>query len=151
MIKVSAARRRHILDGDATGGGHGPGRGLSGKSEFPATLTDDQIIAGVEALANDPTNYPGGTIPTAPGRFKISGVIGGVKSTVIVDPKAGEVITAWPEGDPATPNVRRQRWARMPRTGMRSEGFSGRRGIACRRGAVLRSPPPCRWVSLRGP
>ena len=56
MIRVSPARRVHILDGDATGGGHGPGRGISGKSEFPPTLTDDEIIAGVEAIANDPTS-----------------------------------------------------------------------------------------------
>ena len=73
MITVSATRRCHILDGDATGGGHGPGRKISGKSEFPATLSDAEIIAGIEAIANDAANYPGGAIPTASGRFKISG------------------------------------------------------------------------------
>lgn len=103
MIKVLAARRRHILDGDATGGGHGPGRKIPGKSEFPATLSDDEIIAGIEAIANDPANYPGGVIPTAGGRFKTSGDIKGVKTTVIVVPSAGEVITAWPEGVPRNP------------------------------------------------
>jgi hypothetical protein len=103
MIKVSAARRRHILDGDATGGGHGPGRKISGKSEFPATLSDDDVIAGIEAIANDPASYPGRAIPTAGGRFKITGDIQGVKTTVIVAPAAGEVITAWPEGTPRNP------------------------------------------------
>lgn len=85
------------------GGGHGPGRKVSGKSEFPATLTDDEIIARIEALANDPGSYPGGTIPIAAGRFKVTGMIRGVKTTVIVDPSAGEVITAWPEGVPRNP------------------------------------------------
>ena len=98
MISVSPARRRHILDGDATGGGHGPGRSISGKSEFPVTLSDDEVILGVEAIANDPSCYPAGTIPAVPGRHKIQGDIRGVKTTVIVEPSAGEVISAWPEG-----------------------------------------------------
>ena len=103
MIKVSPARRRHILDGDATGGGHGPGRKIPGKSEFPAALSDDEIIAGVEAIANDLANYPSGVIPATPGRFKVSGAIKGVKTTTVVDPAAGDVITAWPEGVPRNP------------------------------------------------
>ena len=102
-IKVSPARRAHILEGDATGGGHGPGRKISGKSEFPATLTDDEIIDGIEVIANDPTSYPGSVIPTNPGRYKISGSIKGVRTTVIAEPAAGEVITAWPEGVPRNP------------------------------------------------
>src|SRR5215212_1983349 len=101
-IVVSPARRIHILDGDATGGGHGPGRGISGKSEFPGTLTDDEIITGVEGIANDPSNYPGGSIPTAGKRVKITGDVKGTKTVVIVDPGKREVITAWPEG--VTPN-----------------------------------------------
>jgi hypothetical protein len=103
MIQVSPPRWVHILEGDATGGGHGPGRGISGKSEFPTSLTDDEIIAGVELIANDPASYPGGVIPTNPGHFKIAGQIKGVKTTVIVDPAAGAVITAWPEGVPRNP------------------------------------------------
>src|SRR6267378_2392294 len=73
MIRVSAARRIHILDGDATGGGHGPGRKISGKSEFPASLGDDEIIIGIEAIANDAASYPSGVMPTTPGRFRIRG------------------------------------------------------------------------------
>ncbi len=102
-ITVSPARRVHILDGDATGGGHGPGRGSAAKSEFPATLTDDEIIAGVERVANDPANYPGGAIPTVPGRFKITGQIQGVATVAIVDPVAEEIISAWPLGVPRNP------------------------------------------------
>jgi hypothetical protein len=103
MITVSTARRKHILDGDATGGGHGPGRGISGKSEFPASLSDNDLIDGIEAIANDPASYPGGVIPTSGGRCRITGTIQGVSTTVIVDPAAGEVITAWPVGVPRNP------------------------------------------------
>ena len=103
ITTVFPARRRHILDGDSTGGGHGPGRRISGKSEFPAALTDDEIILGIETIANDPSSYPGGVIPVGAGRFKVSGTIKGVKTTVIVDPSGGEVITAWPEGVPRNP------------------------------------------------
>lgn len=103
MIKVSPARRVHILDGDVTGGGHGPGRRISGKSEFPPSLSDDDIIAGIEAIANDPASYPGGVIPIASGRFKITAPVKGVSTSVIVEPTAGAVITAWPEGVPRNP------------------------------------------------
>jgi hypothetical protein len=102
-IRVSPARRVHILDGDTTGGGHGPGRGISGKSEFPTTLTDDDIIQGVEAIANDPAAYPGGSIPIGGARVRIVGMIVAVRTVVIVDPAAREVVSAWPEGVPRNP------------------------------------------------
>jgi hypothetical protein len=76
---------------------------MSGKSEFPAILSDDEIIAGIEVIANDPASYPGGVIPTVSGRFKIAGSIKAIRTTVIVAPSAGEVITAWPEGVPRNP------------------------------------------------
>jgi hypothetical protein len=102
-IQVTPARRIHILDGDATGGGHGPGRRVSGKSEFPGTLTDDEIIDGVTGIANDPANYPGGVIPGAGNRVKIRGNIKGTNTTVIVDPVRKEVVTAYPNGIASNP------------------------------------------------
>jgi hypothetical protein len=101
-MRVTPARRIHILDGDATGGGHGPGRKISGKSEFPGNLTDDEIINGVTDIANNPANYPGGVIPSAGNRIKILGNIKGTNTTVIVDPVRKEVVTAYPHG--ITPN-----------------------------------------------
>jgi hypothetical protein len=97
-MRVSPDRRVHILDGDTTGGGHGPGRGIAGKSEFPTTLGDDEIIAGIEAIANDPASYAGGAVPTRPGRVRAFGTIRGVRTTVIVDPAGEGIVTAWPEG-----------------------------------------------------
>jgi len=82
-IQVPPDRRTHILDGDVTGGGHGPGRGVSGKSEFPATITDDEIITGITAIANDPANYPSGSIPSMGRRVRIVGTIRGITSAVL--------------------------------------------------------------------
>jgi hypothetical protein len=97
-ITVSKARRKHILDGDKTGGGHGPGRKVSGKSEFPATLSDDEIIDGIEVIANDPKSYIGGTIPTGGPFVAAGGTIKGVSTRVIIDPAQSRVITAYPLG-----------------------------------------------------
>lgn len=102
-MRVSPARRTHILEGDATGGGHGPGRRVSGKSEFPNALSDDDIIAGIETIANDAHSYPG--VPTARGRVILRGVIQGVDTAVVVvPPPRGEIITAWPIGVPRNPD-----------------------------------------------
>lgn len=95
-IRVTPARRVHILDGDATGGGHGPGRNVTGKSRFPSTLTDDDVIDGVEKIANDPSSYPGGTVPSRGKKIKIQGDVQGTPTTVIVDPDSREVVTAYP-------------------------------------------------------
>jgi hypothetical protein len=95
-LTVTPQRRRHILDGDLTGGGHGPGRGISGKSEFPATLSDDDIINGIEAILNDPAMYPGGAIPTSGPAVKLVGMIGQVPTVVIADPPNRGVRTAYP-------------------------------------------------------
>jgi hypothetical protein len=53
-VRVSEDRRRHILDGDANGGGHRHGTGSPGKTEFPAAWDDNRVIAEIESVANDP-------------------------------------------------------------------------------------------------
>lgn len=104
---VTPDRLVHILDGDpppaVNSGGHGPGRGISGKSEFPAILTDDEIINGVEAIANDPASYPGNLIPATGGRMKIVGHVKGVRTVVIVNVSTRQVVTAWPYDVPRNP------------------------------------------------
>lgn len=102
-IQVSPARRTHILDGDATGGGHGPGRKTPKKSEFPGHLSDAEIIDGVEAIANDPMRYPSGSIPPGGTAVAIEGQIKGVKTCVVVDPLRRDVVTAYPLGVPRNP------------------------------------------------
>ncbi len=51
---ASPQRRRHILDGDATGGGHRFGTGNPGKSEFPHGWSDDKIMHEISDIATDP-------------------------------------------------------------------------------------------------
>lgn len=41
---LSDRRRRHILDGDRKGGGHGPGRNTPGKSNFPSYLNNGKAM-----------------------------------------------------------------------------------------------------------
>lgn len=100
-IRVSPRRRTHILDGDRSGGGHGPGRGTPGKSEFPGWLTDDDVIAGIERIANDPRSYDGGRVPTGPDRVEGYGTLTGpsgqrVRVKVVVEPRGEGVITGYP-------------------------------------------------------
>ena len=46
-------RRKHILYGDKTGGGHKYGTGKAGKSEFPKSWSDDKIIHVISITARD--------------------------------------------------------------------------------------------------
>ncbi|QBI97695.1 MuF-like minor capsid protein [Gordonia phage Dogfish] len=46
--------RRHILDGDDTGGGHRAGLGRPGKTEFPPTWTDEKVMDAVAQTVLDP-------------------------------------------------------------------------------------------------
>jgi peptidoglycan hydrolase-like protein with peptidoglycan-binding domain len=94
--------RAHILDGDATGGGHGPGRGVPGKSEFPSRWSDEDVINNVESVANDPTSKatPQGS------RTKIEGTRDGVDIRVVVEgpPGAGgRIVTGFPTNVPRNP------------------------------------------------
>lgn len=102
-FKISKRRRTHILDGDLTGGGHGPGRKIKGKSEFPPTLTDQEIIDGIEAILNDANNYPNGKIPKAGPTIVLIGTIKGVRTIVVADPAKRDAKTAWPDGIPRNP------------------------------------------------
>lgn len=57
-IRVEQERRRHILEGDVTGGGHRSGTGRPGKSEFPPSWMDDQIIRAAMDVAAQPDLPP---------------------------------------------------------------------------------------------
>ncbi|RRD48645.1 EndoU domain-containing protein, partial [Arachnia propionica] len=53
---ASPQRRTHILDGDATGGGH-RWPGLPGKTPFPRHWSDDRIMETISEIATDPAAY----------------------------------------------------------------------------------------------
>lgn len=82
----------HVLDGDAEGGGHRPGTGNPGKSEFPSGWSDEKILGEISDVATDPAS------DRSPGRDGATVVIGereGVKIRVIVG-SDGKIISGWP-------------------------------------------------------
>src|SRR5690606_17061479 len=91
---VSPQRRIHILDGDATGGGHRwPGQ--PGKTPFPQSWSDDQIIHNVSDIATDPSlrwtwqkGAEGSDFTRAgdPSRVSVVGERDGVEIKVIIEP-----------------------------------------------------------------
>lgn len=95
------------------GGGHAPGTGRRATSEFPAGWNDEQIIAVVKDVANDPAEPRRRQYN---GRWRASGERYGVRIVVLVE-ENGQVHTAYPlngEGvirnpdtalDPANPTV----------------------------------------------
>ena len=116
-LKVSDARRKHILDGIPTGTAHGPNRGLT-RGAFPDTWTDDQAIAAIERVANSSKSTwkqsagpgfmnssisRGGPSPDAPlvnrsgnsVRHTVRGNDHGLEIEVIVDPANSEIITGY--------------------------------------------------------
>jgi len=105
LSQINSQQRTHILDSDTTGGGHGPGRGISGKSEFPASWSDEQTINYILEVIQDPnsqwvqrTGKPGikYTISGQPVRWQIEGTRDSVNIKVIVEPDGRGIITAFP-------------------------------------------------------
>ena len=97
---VSPDRRRHILDGDARGGGHRPGTGIPNKSEFPRGWSDDRIIAAIEDVANDPASA---RRLEADGRTVATGRRDGVDIRVVVGRDGRSIVTGYPTNTPRNP------------------------------------------------
>ncbi|MFE9577211.1 EndoU domain-containing protein [Nocardia sp. NPDC006044] len=99
-ISITQGRRIHILDGDGDedGGGHAPGVGAPGKTEFPDTdtWTDDHIIDSVLDVARNPDQTP---VLQDNGRWKVSGTRDGVLIEVIVN-SDGSIRTGYPVSGP---------------------------------------------------
>lgn len=93
------ARRRHILDGDATGGGHRFGTGKPGKSEFPTGRSHDSIIHDISDIATDPTLI---SRPGRGGRTITDGTRNGVDIRVIQE-RNGDIVTGFPTNTPRNP------------------------------------------------
>jgi hypothetical protein len=78
------------------GGGHAPGTGRRGTSEFPVGWSDEQIIAVVKDIANDPGEP---TLRQRNGRWRAAGERYGVHVVVLVE-ENGQVHTAYPIAGP---------------------------------------------------
>jgi hypothetical protein len=93
-------RRRHILDGDETGGGHRSGQNAPGKSEFPADWSDERIIDAVKSVADDPRSS---RKPLGNGRTQVNGTRDGIGIEVIIGRDGETVVTAHPTNTPRNP------------------------------------------------
>ena len=86
-------RATHILDGDTTGGGHRSGAGRPGKTEFPATWTDQKVAECVADVARSPDDRP--VHQAWNDRWLARGNRDGVDIVVIAQ-SDGRIWTAWP-------------------------------------------------------
>ncbi len=110
MNLASSKRTTHILDGDATGGGHyftskASKAGKPNHSVFPERWSRDQVMDYVSDVATDPSlkwvpqTGNGGLYTKAgnPARFSVEGVRDGVNIRVIIEPMGEGIITAYPK------------------------------------------------------
>jgi hypothetical protein len=105
QLELQDERRTHVLDGDATGGGHRHGTGMPGKTEFPADWDDEIIISNIMDVARKPDRVE---IQPSNERWRAEGERDGVTVRVIIDP-GGRIVTAHPlpggEGVRANPRT----------------------------------------------
>jgi len=94
---LDARAQTHVLEGDATGGGHRAGTGIPGKSEFPATWSDDKILHYISDVDTAPNS-----IRTKQGNTTlIEGMREGVKIRVVE--RDGRIVSAYPTNTPRNP------------------------------------------------
>jgi len=102
-VSIPEDRARHILDGEGRSGGHRFGTGTPGKTEFPESWSDDDILDAIREVAGN------GTVDRPahrPGDLVIVGEVDGVTIKVIVRPN-GEVRTGYPvSGNGVLDNLR---------------------------------------------
>jgi hypothetical protein len=99
--RVTSNGRIHILSGNKRGGGHRAGTGKAGKSEFPASWSDDKIIAEIESVANDPDSKR--STPDKRGKIEVEGSRDGVDLLVVLSKDGRTIITAYPTNLPPNP------------------------------------------------
>jgi hypothetical protein len=97
-LRLPPERTIHILDGDATGGGHRYGVGKPGKTEFPANWDEDKIIDSILSVARSPDSAS----LQRNGRWLAEGVRDQVALAVVIMTD-GRIWTAYPL--PVSPGV----------------------------------------------
>src|SRR5690242_15958495 len=94
-INVTPERSTHILDGEpGGGGGHRHGVGKPGKTEFPASWTDERVIVNILDVARRPDKPP--TRQDWNDSWLCSGIRDAVKVWSVVE-RSGDILTGWPE------------------------------------------------------
>ena len=86
-------------------GGHGPGRGILGKREFPKEWSDEVVLENITSVVKDPnsqwtqqTGSPGArfTKRGQPVRWIVEGTIDNTDIRAIVEPDGEGIVTAYP-------------------------------------------------------
>jgi hypothetical protein len=95
-LRITPDRLEHILDGDATGGGHRSGTGKPGKTEFPASWSDDKITESILSVGRSPDS----AALQNNGRWKVDGVRDEVTIDVIITQDARTWSAYPPPGSP---------------------------------------------------
>ena len=100
--RVDQGRRQHILYGDPSGGGggHKAGIGKTGKTEFPPSWTDDEIITAIEHVAND---IGSSRVVKSTGRTECENHYNGQDIKVIVENDGVSIVTGFPINVPKNP------------------------------------------------
>jgi len=93
-IVISDQRKKHILYGDKTGGGH-MSPGLPGKSAFPENWNENKILEAARNISKDTSLS---MKIQANGRIVKEGVYDGVRIKVVLESKEDsyEIITTYP-------------------------------------------------------
>jgi hypothetical protein len=91
-IHLTPQQTTHILTGDRSGGGHAPGTGIPGKTEFPRGWSNDAIVAAALSVARDPETLNRSRVPD---RWEATGVRAGVRIRAVVRDD-GFIVTAIP-------------------------------------------------------
>lgn len=102
---VPRVRPKHPL----RGGGHGPGRGLPGRREFPATWSDDAVMDATLEVARSPEGAR--KLPT--GDWRAWGTRRGVRLSVLLDGD-GQVLTSYPVDGPGVVQNPLDSWRTEP-------------------------------------
>jgi len=96
-LRVTEDREKHILDGDDYGGGHRSGTGKPGKSEFPASWSDEKILSSLLDVASRPDQPPEHQVR------KDRWLAQGTREDVVVVALVagdGQLWSGWPESGP---------------------------------------------------
>jgi hypothetical protein len=97
---ASPKRTTHILDGDATGGGHRAGTGIPNKSEFPASWSDSKAMHEISDVATDPKlTWTQGKN----GRYTVQGTRDGVDIKVVIEKDGSDIVSGYPTNTPRNP------------------------------------------------
>ncbi len=101
-VKIDSKAKKHILEGDKTGGGHRFGTRKPRKSEFPKSWSDNKILTEIENIVNDNKNSWSKSNKSNH-YVTTTKKIDGVDIKVVFDKKNERIVSAYPINTPRNP------------------------------------------------